>query len=67
MIDAAPAGVCGNCFATWRAKPPALRSPVVYCVHGRTLAKAAGDNGDDWRTARPTERELTKLRKRGLL
>jgi hypothetical protein len=58
-----PAGICPNCYATWRARRP--RPTAVYCHH---LGNAARPTVNGWQILESiSARDLAALRAEGLL
>jgi hypothetical protein len=57
-----PAGICGNCLATWRAAKPQPRA--LYCWHTQTLARPRAEG---WETVSATDSALRAARKARLL
>jgi hypothetical protein len=52
LMSARPDGVCGNCWAVWRAAKP--RPPGVYCWHLQTAATLAATG---WRVLDDVDRD----------
>ncbi|MFZ0549802.1 MAG: hypothetical protein WAM21_03235 [Steroidobacteraceae bacterium] len=59
-----PPSVCGNCWATWRARKP--RPAAIFCHHKDSAARQRP--GGDWQVLEHVgESDLAELRAKGLL